>query len=117
MSKPVSKMRATPPQMSHKDGRDHMRMAATGKHTMTSLTCKEVIDFMCEIDAYEYYYDFFLRHFESVAQIVLDAKTKGEKIDPEAINQILGEVALYQNVPTPPAKSPPTDSPGPTVAA
>jgi hypothetical protein len=102
MNKIVSSLRVTNPKMSQKTARDHMRLCATGSLPLIGVTSSELIKFMCEIDAYEYYYDFFLRHFESIASIIGSLKNKGDKVDSEAINLILSEVGLYQNLPMAP---------------
>lgn len=96
MAKILSKIRDISPQMSHKEGRDHMRFCATGKkHDFVNVTRRELVDFMCEIDAYEYYHEKLLSTLEMIAEVV----TENEPIDPERINKILENALLYQRLP------------------
>jgi len=96
MKKILSKIRDISPKMSHKEGRDHMRFCATGKkQDFVNLTRNEVIEFMCEIDAYEYYHEKLLSTLERIAEVV----TENEPIDPERINKILEDALLYQTLP------------------
>lgn len=75
------------------EGRNHLRICATGKHLILTLSCKEVVDLCCDVDSLAEWYMTFKTTLMSIRDVV--AECQGSNIPSDKINNILEKVGMY----------------------